>query len=161
MSRWFADLSIRSKLVVLLATSTTLALLLAAVALGTFEVITFRRAVAQKIITVADIVGQNCTAALAFGDRGAPGFRRAGRAAQHGGHRLLLLDHAPGPEEEPGHDQRQHADEDHEPERAGVDGEGPDEHQDHADDGQGLLLEAAGGHFGRACGLSVTHDRSR
>lgn len=33
------------------------------------EIVTFRRVLAQKLTTVADIVGRNCTAALAFGDR--------------------------------------------------------------------------------------------
>jgi diguanylate cyclase (GGDEF)-like protein len=69
MSSWFADASIRNKLIVLVALSTTLALILAAVSLGAYEVVTYRRTLEQKLITVADIVGRNSTAALAFGDR--------------------------------------------------------------------------------------------
>lgn len=69
MNRWFADASIRRKLTALMAGTTTLALLLAAVAFGTYEATTFRRTLEQKLTTVADIVGRNTTAALTFGDK--------------------------------------------------------------------------------------------
>ena len=65
---WFANASIRQKLTVLMTLSTTLMLLIAGLALGTYEVITFRRELVQKLTTVADIVGRNSTAALAFSD---------------------------------------------------------------------------------------------
>jgi diguanylate cyclase (GGDEF)-like protein len=68
MKRWFEDASIRWKLTALMAGTTALALSLAAISLGTYEVVTFRRALEQKLIVVAEIVGRNCTAALAFGD---------------------------------------------------------------------------------------------
>jgi diguanylate cyclase (GGDEF)-like protein len=69
MNGWFRDASIRWKLTVLMAGTTVLALSLAAVSLGTYEVLTFRRALEQKLNVVAEIVGRNSTAALAFGDK--------------------------------------------------------------------------------------------
>jgi diguanylate cyclase (GGDEF)-like protein len=69
MKRWFEDASIRWKLTALMAGTTALALSLAALSLGGYEVVTFRRALDQKLTVVAEIVGRNCTAALAFGDR--------------------------------------------------------------------------------------------
>jgi len=69
MKDWFADASIRWKLTALMAATTAIALSLAALSLGTYEVVTFRRALEQKLTVVAEIVGRNCTAALAFGDK--------------------------------------------------------------------------------------------
>ncbi|HUR33185.1 MAG TPA: CHASE sensor domain-containing protein [Vicinamibacterales bacterium] len=69
MKRWFEDASIRWKLTALMAGTTALALGLAALSLGTYEVATFRRTLEQKLIVVSEIVGRNCTAALAFGDK--------------------------------------------------------------------------------------------
>lgn len=66
MRRWFEDAPIRWKLTALMAGTTALALSLAAVSLGTFEVVTFRRGLEQKLTVVADIVGRNSTAALSF-----------------------------------------------------------------------------------------------
>jgi diguanylate cyclase (GGDEF)-like protein len=71
MRRWFEDAPIRWKLTALLACTTALALSLAVVALGTYEAATFRRALDQKLTVVAEIVGRNTTAALAFSDRAA------------------------------------------------------------------------------------------
>ena len=50
-----------------MALVTVLALLFSAVALGAYEVVTFRRALEQKLTVIADIVGRNCQVALAFG----------------------------------------------------------------------------------------------
>jgi diguanylate cyclase (GGDEF)-like protein len=69
MKRWFEDAPIRWKLTVLMACTTALALGIAAVALGTYEVATFQKALEQKLNVVAEIVGRNCKAALAFNDR--------------------------------------------------------------------------------------------
>jgi diguanylate cyclase (GGDEF)-like protein len=69
MSGRFADASIRRKLTIAMALATLLALLLSGVALGAYEIVTFRRSLVQKLTTIADIVGRNCTAALAFGER--------------------------------------------------------------------------------------------
>ena len=55
MNRWVADASIRRKLTALMAGTTALALSLAALGLGTYEVLTFRRTLEQKLVTVADI----------------------------------------------------------------------------------------------------------
>jgi len=71
MKRWFEDASIRWKLTALMAGTTALALSLAAIALGTYEGLTFRRALEQKFVVVGEIVGRNCTAALTFGDKSA------------------------------------------------------------------------------------------
>jgi diguanylate cyclase (GGDEF)-like protein len=68
MSKRFADASIRLKLIFAMALVTALALLLAAGALGAYEVVTFRRALEQKLTAIADIVGRNCHVALAFGN---------------------------------------------------------------------------------------------
>ena len=68
MTRWFEDASIRWKLTVLMAATTAMVLTLAALAMGTYEVVTFKRALEQKLTVVAEIVGRNSTAALAFGD---------------------------------------------------------------------------------------------
>jgi len=69
MTRWLADTPIRRKITVLMVVTAALALVGAGAALGGYEVLTFRRTLAQKLTTVADIIGRNCTAALAFGDK--------------------------------------------------------------------------------------------
>ncbi len=69
MSASFRDASLRHKLTVLVALPTMIALLLSAVALGGYEIVTFRRALDERLVTVADIIGRNSTAALTFGDR--------------------------------------------------------------------------------------------
>jgi diguanylate cyclase (GGDEF)-like protein len=68
MSTRFADASIQRKLMVVIAFTTVCALIMAALALGVNEVVTFRRTLAQNLAIVADIVGRNSTAALAFKD---------------------------------------------------------------------------------------------
>ncbi len=68
MRRWFEDAPIRWKLTALMAGTTALALSLAALSLGTYEVLTFRRSLEQKLMVVAEIVGRNSTAALTFGE---------------------------------------------------------------------------------------------
>jgi diguanylate cyclase (GGDEF)-like protein len=71
MTGWFGDMSIRWKLTALMAGTTALALTLTALSLGTYEALTFRHALEQKLMVVAEIVGRNCTAALAFDDASA------------------------------------------------------------------------------------------
>ena len=73
MTHGFADAPISRKLTVLMAVTSMVALLVASIALGGYEVVAFRRALAQQLTTVADIVGRNCTAALAFGDQSVAG----------------------------------------------------------------------------------------
>ena len=82
MNAWFADLPIRWKLTALTALSTTLVLAIGAAVLGAYQATMFRRALAQKIATEADIVGRNSTAALAFSPD--PGGRNP-RSPQPGG----------------------------------------------------------------------------
>ncbi len=67
--RWLANTPIRRKITVLMVLTAALALVGAGAALGGYEIITFRRTLAQKLTTVADIVGRNSTASLSFGDQ--------------------------------------------------------------------------------------------
>ena len=69
MRRWFDDASIRWKLTALVSGTTAIALLLAAFLFGTGGIVSFRRSLDQKLEVVAEIVGRNSTAALAFGDK--------------------------------------------------------------------------------------------
>jgi diguanylate cyclase (GGDEF)-like protein len=71
MTRWFEDAPIRWKLTVLMAGTAAFALMLASLAFGTAGIVSFRRSLDQKLDVVADVVGRNCTAALAFQDRSA------------------------------------------------------------------------------------------
>lgn len=68
MRRRFASASIRQKLVVLMTLSTTVALLVAATAFASYEVVTYRRTLEQKLETVADVIARNSTAAITFRD---------------------------------------------------------------------------------------------
>ena len=47
-----------------------LSLLLSAVTLGAYGIVTFRRALAQKLTIITDIVGRNCQVALTFNNPG-------------------------------------------------------------------------------------------
>ena len=69
LRNWFARAPIRRKLAFVIATTMTAALLLAASALGGYELTTSRRELVEKTTVTADIVGRNTTAALTFGDR--------------------------------------------------------------------------------------------
>jgi signal transduction histidine kinase len=60
--------SIRAKLVAIVMLTTVAALLLAGLSLGIFEVVSVRRTLRRELKTMADIVGTNSTAALAFHD---------------------------------------------------------------------------------------------
>ena len=63
------DLPIKRKLMLVILLTSSLALLLMGSGLIAYELITFRRALAANIGVLADIVGSNSTAALAFDDR--------------------------------------------------------------------------------------------
>ena len=65
---FFRDLSIKHKMMVISMLTTGTALLIACTALVTLDVLFYRRAVAQTITALADVIGANCTAALAFED---------------------------------------------------------------------------------------------
>ena len=61
--------SIRSKLMIIAMATTCASLALLAVAWGTFEFVSYRRAMIAEMATVGDIIGANSTAALAFNDQ--------------------------------------------------------------------------------------------
>ena len=63
--------SIRAKLVAIVMLTTVPALFLAGLSLGIFEVVSVRRTLRRELKTMADIVGTNSTAALAFQDASA------------------------------------------------------------------------------------------
>ena len=67
--RAFRDLSIRRKLMLIILVTSSVALLLACAAFISFDLYTFRPAKLHDLTTLADIVGSNSTAALAFGDQ--------------------------------------------------------------------------------------------
>jgi PAS domain S-box-containing protein len=60
--------SIRAKLVAIVMLTTVPALVLAGLSLGTFEVVSARRVLRRELSAMADIVGTNSTAPLAFRD---------------------------------------------------------------------------------------------
>jgi signal transduction histidine kinase/CheY-like chemotaxis protein/Skp family chaperone for outer membrane proteins len=64
------DLSIQRKLMLVAMLTSTLALLLASVGFVTYDLITFRRQMTDDLMTQAEIIGSNSTAALAFNDAG-------------------------------------------------------------------------------------------
>src|SRR5437588_2436348 len=68
MRAWVRDLPIKSKLMLVILLTSTFALLLMGTALITYEFVTFRRALAANMSVLAQIIGSNSTAALAFDD---------------------------------------------------------------------------------------------
>ena len=68
MRSWLRDLPIKRKLILVILMTSTFALWLMGTALITYEFVTFRRALAANMSVLADIVGANSTAALAFDD---------------------------------------------------------------------------------------------
>ncbi|HTK30671.1 MAG TPA: response regulator [Candidatus Saccharimonadaceae bacterium] len=68
MRNLLARLSIRQKLVTMTLFTTLVALLLACGTFVAYDAITFRTAKAHDLATLAEIIGQNCTAALTFDD---------------------------------------------------------------------------------------------
>jgi len=69
MRRWLPKPSIRRKLTGLIAGTTAITLLLASLTFAIGGVVSFRRSLDQKLTIVAEILGRNSTAALAFGDK--------------------------------------------------------------------------------------------
>ncbi len=65
----FRDLPIRRKLGLLVLSSTGLALILACTGLAVYERIRFREAVVSELTTLADTLGANSAASLAFNDQ--------------------------------------------------------------------------------------------
>ena len=64
----FRDISIRTKLTLIMALTAAIALLLVTSALMVYEFQSTRRTVAQELSSLADVVGGNSAAALAFDD---------------------------------------------------------------------------------------------
>ena len=65
---WLQDLPIRKKLTWVILHTSSLVLILACTALAIYEVYDFRRAVVRDTAVLADIIGKNTRAALAFED---------------------------------------------------------------------------------------------
>ena len=68
MRNWFRDLPIKRKLMLVILLTSTFALWLMGTALITYEFVTFRRTLAANMSVLAQIIGSNSTAALAFDD---------------------------------------------------------------------------------------------
>ncbi|MGA2737010.1 MAG: response regulator [Bryobacteraceae bacterium] len=65
----FRDVSIKRKLIGIIMATTTVALLLACATFLAYELVTYRSTVTQQLATLAQIVAESSTAALAFEDR--------------------------------------------------------------------------------------------
>jgi hypothetical protein len=63
------DASIQRKLTVIIMLTSSVALLLACGAFVTYDLITFRGELVRELSTLAEIIGTNSTAALAFNDK--------------------------------------------------------------------------------------------
>ena len=70
---WMQDLPIRRKLTLVILLICTIALVVACAVLAAYEVYDFRRAMARDTVVLADILGKNTRAALAFQDETAAG----------------------------------------------------------------------------------------
>src|SRR5437764_13732388 len=68
MRAWLRDLPIKRKLILVILLTSTFALWLMGSALIIYEFVTFRRGLAANMSVLAQIVGSNSTAALAFDD---------------------------------------------------------------------------------------------
>ncbi len=60
--------SVRTKLIAVAMLTTCMSLLVLSVAIGSFEYLSHRRAIAERMATIGSIVGANSTAALTFND---------------------------------------------------------------------------------------------
>ncbi len=60
--------SIRRKLIFIIVVTSSIVLLLGSSALVSYDLVTFRAAMIRDLATLADVIGGNCTAALAFRD---------------------------------------------------------------------------------------------
>ena len=68
---WLRDIPIRKKLTLVILAICTVVLTLACASLALFEVVDFRRAIVRDATVLADILGKNTRAALAFQDEAA------------------------------------------------------------------------------------------
>jgi two-component system, sensor histidine kinase len=69
--RFIRDLPIRRKLMLITVIISGVALIVACAAFAAYDYIAFRRLMVRDLITSADVIGGNCTAAISFGDRDA------------------------------------------------------------------------------------------
>src|SRR5450631_263248 len=69
----FSALSIRAKLTFIIVSASSLALLLASVAIISYDYYTYRLAKVQDVITLADVIGSNSTGALTYLDSNSAG----------------------------------------------------------------------------------------
>jgi len=67
--RGFQNLSIQRKLILIIMVTSIVALLLAAVAYSTYDLVNFRRSMVRELAVLANIVGANSRAALVFNDQ--------------------------------------------------------------------------------------------
>jgi len=66
--KFITNYTIRGKLTVIVMLTTSVALLLAVVAMGFFDMLNYRNQLRKDAVAVAGIVANNCTAALSFSD---------------------------------------------------------------------------------------------
>ena len=69
--RRLTDLSLRTKITLVISLVSGLSLLLACAGFGMYEIVGYRRAMLQDLVLKADVVGANCRAELSFDDRAA------------------------------------------------------------------------------------------
>ncbi len=80
----FRDVSIRRKMMLLTLVTSSVALLLASAAFLTHELVTYRDSMTQELATLANVIGDNSTAALTFNDqRAAEELLTSLRAQEH------------------------------------------------------------------------------
>ncbi len=82
--RRFGALSIRWKLPLVIALTSTVALLLASTGFVAYELFSFRQDVNREATTMAEVIGANSTAALTFGDQAVAGEVLAALRADRG-----------------------------------------------------------------------------
>ena len=67
----FQDISIKRKLTAIIMIASTVALLLVSTGFVTYELVTFRQTMTRDLSTLAEIIGNQSTAALTYGDKDA------------------------------------------------------------------------------------------
>jgi signal transduction histidine kinase/CheY-like chemotaxis protein len=78
----FRDISIKRKMIGIIMATSTVALMLACSAFLAYELVTYRRTATQELTTLAQIVAESSTAALAFDDRRSAGETLAALRAE-------------------------------------------------------------------------------
>ncbi len=69
LSKFFHNIPIRTKLILIMSVTAVAAMLLITTAFVIFEFQSKKRAVEQELLSLANVVGWNCSAALAFADK--------------------------------------------------------------------------------------------